>query len=122
MSMTGPAAPLPNSPPASAGEIVNTDVGEQVVDVGVALICSWPPRARRRSPAGNRPLPPDAERRATRAAAYRRAPAHQLHTVVVHRYGWRSLHRRPRRGGSVAGANLFGAGHTDNQHVDARVL
>ncbi|SUG55027.1 Uncharacterised protein [Salmonella enterica subsp. diarizonae] len=35
-SMTGPPRRYRNSPPASAGEIFNTDVAEQVVDVGVA--------------------------------------------------------------------------------------
>lgn len=60
----------------------------------------------------------------TGVAAYRAgALAYQLHTVVVHRvmaggHLNTAVHAEV-EGGEV---NLFGAGHTDIQHVNARIL
>ncbi|CFZ36521.1 Uncharacterised protein [Salmonella enterica subsp. enterica serovar Typhi] len=107
------------------GEIVNTDVAEQVVDVGVAHADLSVAAARgvvdRREVARFRQALNVAQ---TGVAAYRAgALAHQLHTVVVHRVmaggHFNTAVHAEVEGGEV---NLFGAGHTDIQHVDARVL
>ncbi|SQJ19099.1 Uncharacterised protein [Salmonella enterica subsp. enterica] len=103
-SMTGPAAPIAGiHHQLQRGEIVNTDVGEQVVDVGVAQADLSVAAARglvhRREVAR---FPPDAERRADRcrrlSGGRPRAPA--SYRCSPSGYGWRSPQcRRPRRGG-----------------------